>query len=416
MNQLQNFVQIVLMMIFLSFTGGLLDGFNAIKPILIENGVYSHLCKDKQNTCPEQELRLNLMYIIGINLNSVCFFIYGIFVDFIHRRYVLLLGIILLLFGSVTFPLADPIYFDVFIPSYLLIGIGGSIIWIVSLTFINDTENYKGIINGFSNSMFSLSSTTFIVFNFIYFNIHITLMSIFFVYSYFVFVFGLLLFITISKQKMPEVNFIEKVKNILPWMEMISLRFILFAIGFSLQFISNIFYFSTLMEHTEELIGKNETLKHMTVFSVLLPINGVFSSIFFGYLTDKIPLWLNYSFYILITISYTILGQIKIANLQYFTYFLFLLKNYLTYVFLTSLIFNLYSYEIASRIFTAIMSIGGLLGFFVYLLNYLVSQKIITFFWMNISLGIASVLGTLLMIIMSRLNRNAIQTSQEPIN
>lgn len=413
MSRFQVVLQVIFMMMFLGFTGGLCDGFNAIKPILIENGVYSHLCKENEKTCSNQELRLNLIYIVAININSICYFIYGTLVDTIHRRFVTLFGLILLLIGSITFPLADPIKFDVYILAYLLIGIGGSTIWIVSLTYINDTDDYKGVINGFSNSMFSLSSSTFIVFSFIYYNTHITLTSIFFAYSFFTFCFGLMLFFTMKKQKMPDTTFLEKIKSLFPWREMLSLRFILFAIGFSLQFISNSFYFSTVAEHTENLIGKEETFRHMNVFSVLLPIIGVTSSIIFGYLTDKIPIWLNYSFYILITILYTVFGQIKNSPLQYVTYFLFLLKYYLSYVFLTSLIFNLYNYNVAPRIMTAIMSLGGLFGFLTFLLNYLVSEKIISYFLMNISLGIASVLGTIMMIIMSKFNCLSCQAQEE---
>jgi len=45
-------------------------GFAALKPILLDSGVYSHLCEG-QKTCKAQDTRLNLLFTVASSVTNV---------------------------------------------------------------------------------------------------------------------------------------------------------------------------------------------------------------------------------------------------------------------------------------------------------------------------------------------------------
>ena len=47
----------------------LITGFAALKPILLDSGVYSHLCPDGDR-CKAQDTRLNSIFIVASSVNN----------------------------------------------------------------------------------------------------------------------------------------------------------------------------------------------------------------------------------------------------------------------------------------------------------------------------------------------------------
>jgi hypothetical protein len=49
----------------------LMAGFAALKPILLDAGVYQHLCTAGQSTCKAQDTRLNSLFVVATSVNNV---------------------------------------------------------------------------------------------------------------------------------------------------------------------------------------------------------------------------------------------------------------------------------------------------------------------------------------------------------
>lgn len=46
-------------------------GFAALKPILLDSGVYSHLCPSGESRCKAQDTRLNLLFTVASSVTNV---------------------------------------------------------------------------------------------------------------------------------------------------------------------------------------------------------------------------------------------------------------------------------------------------------------------------------------------------------
>lgn len=46
-------------------------GFAALKPILLDSGVYSNFCKTDERTCKAQDTRLNLLFTVASSVTNV---------------------------------------------------------------------------------------------------------------------------------------------------------------------------------------------------------------------------------------------------------------------------------------------------------------------------------------------------------
>lgn len=388
-------------MIFLGFTGCVTDGFNAIKPVLVSKGTFANLCGNEtvvsgNATCPAQELRLNLIYLVGVNTNLILYFVIGILIDNVWRRLVILIGTVLLSGGSILFGFSDSVYFDLFIPAYILMGMGGNILYVVGLSFVSETEKFQGMINGSASSMYALSSLVFLIFSIV--ASQVFLGWIFLSYGCFVLICGIILALIVPNRQLESKGFW---KNFwIPWKYLLNIDLIFFSFGFSTQYLYNAFYFATLTDQLTWLSrGSGRPLLWAEVFSVLLPIVGVGGSLILGPICDHISHFKMYALHIVLTILSTLFGSLPDQLwIQSLTFVFFLIRNSLTFIIWSSLCFKVYPSEFSSRIFTLVMSIAGLVGFFAYLLNWIVFQWLNGNFGpINLLLCIMSCIGTILM-------------------
>lgn len=78
-----NLLRVILGIFFLFVISFEVAGYQALRPILIDSGVYSWLCQEKEKTeepCIKQQLRLDLMLILTVSISNMLTLPVGFFI------------------------------------------------------------------------------------------------------------------------------------------------------------------------------------------------------------------------------------------------------------------------------------------------------------------------------------------------
>ncbi|KAF9732428.1 hypothetical protein PMIN02_009659 [Paraphaeosphaeria minitans] len=166
-------LQVLSAVIYCLFAAGVVFGFAAIKPVLLEEGVYRNQCTDKELedgvlVCYGQELRLNLMFTVAAVSTNVVALPVGTILDRFGPRVSGILGAIFIVIGSNLFAFAGDIPFDAYIPGYLFLALGGPFIFISSFQLSNTFPQYSGLILALLTGAFDTSSAVFLAYRLIY--------------------------------------------------------------------------------------------------------------------------------------------------------------------------------------------------------------------------------------------------------
>ncbi|KAF2822667.1 MFS general substrate transporter [Ophiobolus disseminans] len=166
-------LQVFLAVIYCLFAAGVVFGYAAIKPVLIDEGVYRNLCtkqelKDEVNVCYEQEIRLNLMFTIAAVSTNVVALPVGTILDRYGPRVCGIIGAISITIGSLLFAFASELPVDAYIPGYLFLALGGPFIFISSFQLSNTFPQYSGLILALLTGAFDTSSAIFLIYRLIY--------------------------------------------------------------------------------------------------------------------------------------------------------------------------------------------------------------------------------------------------------
>lgn len=166
-------IQVGLAIIYCLFAAGIVFGYAAIKPVLIDEGVYHNLCtKDEleagTNPCYGQEIRLNLMFTIAAVSTNVAALPIGTILDKYGPRVCGIIGSILLTIGALLFSFAKQIPMDAYIPGYLFLALGGPFIFISSFQLSNTFPKHSGLILALLTGAFDSSSALFLLFRLLY--------------------------------------------------------------------------------------------------------------------------------------------------------------------------------------------------------------------------------------------------------
>ncbi|KAH7406411.1 major facilitator superfamily domain-containing protein [Phaeosphaeria sp. MPI-PUGE-AT-0046c] len=169
----QRMVQVFLAVIYCLFAAGVVFGYAAIKPVLIEENVYRNLCtkqelKDEVDVCYEQEIRLNLMFTIAAVSTNVVALPVGTILDRYGPRVCGIIGATSITIGSLLFAFAAELPVDAYIPGYLFLALGGPFIFISSFQLSNTFPQYSGLILALLTGAFDTSSAIFLVYRLIY--------------------------------------------------------------------------------------------------------------------------------------------------------------------------------------------------------------------------------------------------------
>ncbi|KAK2602876.1 hypothetical protein N8I77_009378 [Diaporthe amygdali] len=174
--------QVALAVLCCVLASGIVCGFAALKPILIAEGVYRSLCpadwspptgKDSQLPCPEQDMRLNLMFILASITLNISNMLGGWVLDNCGRRMCYILAAVILFLGSgcmaMAFQLGEKLgHFDGYIVGNLLLGLGGTFLFVSSYQLSHAFPRHSGLIVALVTGAFDASAAVFLFYRLAY--------------------------------------------------------------------------------------------------------------------------------------------------------------------------------------------------------------------------------------------------------
>ncbi|KAF2716539.1 MFS general substrate transporter [Polychaeton citri CBS 116435] len=170
----QRFAQVIATVLACWLASGILFGFAALKPILVDEGVYREYCtpqeiKDNVEVCYEQDMRLNLFFAVASTTSNVSALPLGTLLDRYGPRAVSVLGAFCIAVGTLlmaeAFAVAE---FDGYIAGNVFIALGGTAIFLPSFSIANAFPMYTGLIVSLVTGSYDASAAVFLFYNLVY--------------------------------------------------------------------------------------------------------------------------------------------------------------------------------------------------------------------------------------------------------
>jgi len=162
-------------------SAGIVFGFAALKPVLIEEGVYGDLCdpNDASRTygsdinykipCDEQDLRLNLFFIVASVTANVSSLLAGSALDKYGRRSCWIIACASLMLGSLLMAASFAVpKLDGYLVANVLLSLGGTFIFVPSFQLANAFPKYSGTIVALVTGAFDASAAVFLLYRVVY--------------------------------------------------------------------------------------------------------------------------------------------------------------------------------------------------------------------------------------------------------
>ncbi|KAJ5715403.1 Major facilitator superfamily domain general substrate transporter [Penicillium malachiteum] len=153
---------------------GIVFGFAALKPVLIEEGVYHDKCteeelRDEVSLCKQQDLRLNLFFTIASITANVSALPVGTILDRYGSRVCGVIGCALLAVGSLlmAFSFLRP-GFEGLVAGNFFLALSGTFIFVPSFQIANAFPRYAGTIVALVTGAFDASAGVFLFYRSIY--------------------------------------------------------------------------------------------------------------------------------------------------------------------------------------------------------------------------------------------------------
>nr|POE72927.1 protein fmp42 [Quercus suber] len=156
------------------FASGIVFGFAALKPVLIDQGVYAELCTKEElaanvEVCYEQDLRLNFFFAVASTTCNVSALPVGTILDRYGPRVSAVLGCVCLAIGSVLMACAFRIpEFDGYIAGNIWLALGGTFIFVPSFSIANAFPKFSGLIVATVTGAFDASAAIFLFYRLAY--------------------------------------------------------------------------------------------------------------------------------------------------------------------------------------------------------------------------------------------------------
>ncbi|KAF7130887.1 hypothetical protein CNMCM5793_003757 [Aspergillus hiratsukae] len=156
------------------FASGIVFGFAALKPVLIDQGVYRDLCTEEElrdgvDVCFEQDLRLNLFFTIGSITANVSALLVGTLLDRYGSRICGFIGSALLAAGSLLMAISfSQPAFDGYIIANFFLALGGTFIFVPSFQIANAFPKHAGIIVALVTGAFDASAAVYLFYRILY--------------------------------------------------------------------------------------------------------------------------------------------------------------------------------------------------------------------------------------------------------
>lgn len=169
-------VQITTAVVYCLLSSGIIFGYAALKAVLVATLVYRSLCSrserhDHVPICYAQDMRLNLMFVTAAVGTNVAALPNGYILDRYGPRVCSVLGSVLLGLGATLLSFASwwaEDGWDVYIPGYLALALGGSCIFISSMHLANAFPRHQGLILALLTGAFDSSSAVFLGYRMLY--------------------------------------------------------------------------------------------------------------------------------------------------------------------------------------------------------------------------------------------------------
>ncbi|KAK3072329.1 hypothetical protein LTR53_007022 [Teratosphaeriaceae sp. CCFEE 6253] len=166
-------LQVAVAVVYCLLAAGVVFGYAAIKPVLVEEGVYRDKCTQDELdegmwVCYEQELRLNLMFTTAAVSTNVAALPIGTILDRYGPRVASMIGAFFLSLGALFFAFAKDLPFDAYIPAYLFLALGGPFVFISSFQLSNTFPQHSGLILALLTGAFDTSSAVFLTYRVIH--------------------------------------------------------------------------------------------------------------------------------------------------------------------------------------------------------------------------------------------------------
>ncbi|KAG0671835.1 hypothetical protein C6P40_003676 [Pichia californica] len=200
--QKKRYIQVACAVTWCLFGAGPIFGFAALKPTLIDQGIYEDVCYvnstissiDQDNSiltsllsslaytpndfhtdgfiskCTNQDLKLNMMFTVGAALTNVSALIIGRTLDSYGPRICGLIGAFFLLLASLVFINSKSLLslFDPYLIGYSLMALGGPFAYISSFQLSNAFPEKSGLILALLTGAFDTSSAVFLIYKKLY--------------------------------------------------------------------------------------------------------------------------------------------------------------------------------------------------------------------------------------------------------
>lgn len=196
-SQNKRYAQVACAVLWCLFGAGPIFGFAALKPTLIDQGIYEDLCLTNKtieistlstlfnnlsltplnfetegfiSKCTNQDLKLNMMFTVGAALTNVSALIIGRTLDFYGPRICGLIGALFLLLASLVFINSNYLlnFFDPYLIGYSLMALGGPFAYISSFQLSNAFPEKSGLILALLTGAFDTSSAVFLIYKKLY--------------------------------------------------------------------------------------------------------------------------------------------------------------------------------------------------------------------------------------------------------
>ncbi|KAJ5691944.1 hypothetical protein N7462_001367 [Penicillium macrosclerotiorum] len=163
-------VQVIFTFLACCLTSGIVFGFAALKPILVSEGVFHHLCSQEDaldpqpDLCKAQDLRLNLAFTIASITANMSAMLAGYMLDRYGSRPCSMAGYCFLLVGSVLMSLA--LFWsalqDILAVGNFFLALGGTFIFVPSFQIANAFPRHAGSIVACITGAYDASAAVFL--------------------------------------------------------------------------------------------------------------------------------------------------------------------------------------------------------------------------------------------------------------
>jgi hypothetical protein len=408
---------LVLSWAFLSLfcVSGVVVGYPALKPILINAGVYGNLCDSSQANskgCDSQNLKLDLMFTIATSFVNIIGMMLGAFLDRTGPNKAATAGSILTFIGSLLFGFSYQYDFDAYIPAYSIIAVGGMLLYISLFNLMNLYPDNEGFVLSVMVALFEASAVVYYIFQLFYDNLNITIFNLFLFYGLWCGVIGLASFFILPSIPIPiseESNQLGAVEESAPLINQqnssitpfrsvgqqyvgeISARALIAEIkergrdtAVLWQFapvymLTSYFYFSTT---NEQLLWLTDSESHSStkadqmtqVFAIMVPSIGFIMSPIAGRICDRYGLDICALLMTVLQILFGICSVIKNVQLQFVTFVSVISFRCMYMVIVSRFITLRYSVKSFGRMYGMTSTVSGLVSLLGYFFNYLVKE------------------------------------------